>query len=289
MITFAEGHLVPELKTIWKTCFGDSDEYIDLFFEKKFKPQNTLIYIDKNKVVAYLQMQEYNIRMYDQVFPFYYMVGLCTLPEYRGKGYMSRLIEKSFDVMQRRRIPLSILVPAEDSLLKYYNQFEYEETFDRGTKKIELEKILKENQNISDAFDVFDQMYQQNDFCVLKNIEDFEVIATDYKMGGYPARYNLKAMSKILDQKRLLSYYAIKNNNLKFIIQTQKTSSKQDIFYLIENGSVKEITKIDQEDRKIIVDDRFLTKLLFGYKIAENKEYSDLFDQHKPIINLMLE
>lgn len=290
MIQFAKNEHLDELKSIWKICFGDSDKYIDLIFSKKFKLENTLVYVSQGKVVANLQMQEYNIRMYDSIVPFYYMVGLCTLPEHRGKGYMGQLIEKSFEVLKDRNIPLSILVPAEDSLVNYYNRFGYEETFDKGSEQIELERILKENKNTTDAFEAFDRMYQKEDFCVLKNEKDFEVIAEDYSEGNYPPRYNLRAMTKIINQQEILSIYAKKNRDHRFIIRTKNLFESGDVSYLIENGNISEIESLDDKRNDVIaVNERHFTKLMFGYKLTEEDMYQNLFKQHNPIINLMLE
>ena len=289
MIQLADKHHITELKSIWKICFGDSDKYIDLIFSKKFKPENTLVYLSQNKVVACLQMQEYNIRIYDSIVPFYYQVGLCTLPEYRGKGYMGELIEKSFEILKQRNIPLSILVPAEDSLINYYNRFGFEETFDKGNKQIKLDQILNNSNNLDDAFDLFSRTYQEDDFCVLKNREDFEAIVEDYIEDGRPPKYNLRAMTKIINKKGILSLYAQKNKNFRFAMQIKEISDKLDVIYLIENGIVSVINKDDTKEEVMLVEERLFTRILFGYKMIKSSNYAKLFEKHKPIINLMLE
>ena len=43
IIRFANKTDIPQLKSIWKVCFGDSDEYIDFFFDHMFKPENAVV------------------------------------------------------------------------------------------------------------------------------------------------------------------------------------------------------------------------------------------------------
>ena len=39
---FAEPRMIKKLKLLWKCCFGDSDEYIGLFFDERFVPEQCL-------------------------------------------------------------------------------------------------------------------------------------------------------------------------------------------------------------------------------------------------------
>lgn len=279
MIQFANIDTTPLVRTLWKTCFEDTEEYLDLHFSKKYKPQNTLLYFEKDTVVAALQMLPYTIRFYGKEIPFYYLAGLCTLPEYRNKGYMGELIKASLDVMKRRRIPICGLVPADDWLFNYYRKYGFETVFDPSENTIDLKSFIEKD--LSEAYIEFDKQYQQADFCVLKTKEDLDVILTDYKSEGCPPKGNLKGMARIILPEETLSLYASENNSCSLKIQIE-----QDIFD-IKNGKVG---KTDLSSSDISVNFNFLTRLLFGYEtfILESP-YNSLFEEHHPIINLMLE
>lgn len=293
MVRFAQYDEINQLKKLWKISFGDTDKYIDFIFRNKFDPLNTLVYYTQNKIVASLQMQQYVMRLYGQTIPFYYLAGLGTHPEYRNKGLMKLLIDKSFEIMRDRKIPLSILVPAEEWLYKYYNKFGFVETFEKGTDEIELKNILKNSRNIEAVFDIFDRKYQQKDFCVLKNIDDFKIIIEEYIDDDYPPKFNLRAMSAIVDLKEILKLYAKSRPNTELVLETYNFYTSQSIQYYINKGLVSEITETSNYDCiRLNIGPQLLTKLLFGIIPAEesnSEKYEMLFDKHSPIINLMLE
>lgn len=279
MIQFANIDTTPLVRSLWKTCFEDTEEYLDLHFSEKYKPENTLLYFEKDIAVAALQMLPYTIRFYGKEIPFYYLAGLCTLPDYRNKGYMGQLIRASFDVMKQRMIPVCGLVPAEDWLFNYYHKYGFEIVFDPSENTIDLKSLI--GKNLSDAYIEFDKQYQQADFCVLKTKDDLDVILTDYKSEGYPPKGNLKGMARIILPEETLSLYASKNNTRSLRIQVE-----EDIFD-IKNGKAGK-TGLSSYD--ISVNFNSLTRLLFGYETSIlESPYNSLFQEHHPIINLMLE
>ncbi|MDL2214834.1 GNAT family N-acetyltransferase [Dysgonomonas sp. OttesenSCG-928-M03] len=288
MIQFADKNTKPLVRSMWKTVFGDKDEYIDLIFNQKYEDENTLIYFDKGKAVASLQMLPYTIRFYGKPVTFYYQAGLCTLPEYRNKGYMGQLISESFRVMQSRNICLSILVPAEDWLFGYYEKYGYVKTFDQGEQAINLDVILKNySDNLDRAFEIFDRQYQQDDFIVLKTKDDLKTILEEYVQNGMLPKYNLGGMSRIIDAFPLLNLYAESNPTANFTIRVRDEQLQTNHIYKVQNG-ISELTETENPD--LDLNQKLLTRLLFGYKIDElPKEYTSFFKKHNPVMNLMLE
>lgn len=290
MIRFANDTTAHSVRSMWKICFGDTEEFMNLYFTQKYRNYNTLIYFEKNKPVASLQMLPYNIRFYGEIIPLYYLAGLCTLPEFRNKGYMGKLIKRSFEVMQDRSIPLAILIPAEDWLFTYYAKYGFETTFEKSDENINLKKILEDNENNTlNAFQKFDLEFQQQDFCVLKSEEDFGSIIQDYVNEGYPLKSNLAGMSAIVDTERLLRLYAQKNQFKNFGIKLHDAIFNKINYYVIENGSVTK-GRLAKCEKEIEVTSQMLIRLLFGFKTYElSDQYSSLFEKHNPIMNLMLE
>ncbi len=286
MMRFATSEDKQVLMEMWKICFGDTDEYIDLIFSNKYKNENTLIYFQEDRAVACLQMQPYTIRMYNEIIPFYYLVGLCTLPEYRNKGYMGKLINESFNVMKSRNIPLSILVPAEDWLYGYYEKFGFVQTFDKGVNPVNLKSIIQEYPyNPDKAFNVFDAQYQKEDFTVLKTEKDFYIIVKEYIADGMPTKYNLGGMASIIDISYFLNLYAKNHPQNEFVVKMK--SDEDSTYYHISNKAVLKISTLDFD---IEADTKLLTRLIFGYKMNElPSSYSSYFEEHYPILNLMLE
>ena len=59
MIRFADKTTRPQVQEMWKTVFGDPDDYMDVYFRHKYRDENSLVYIEEGKVVSSLQMLPY--------------------------------------------------------------------------------------------------------------------------------------------------------------------------------------------------------------------------------------
>ena len=142
MIALANKTNAEELKKIWQICFGDSRAYIDYFFQKQMKPENTLVYYDAQELPAamlFLLPAELNVQ--GQAFPAQYLYAACTLPEYRGRGYMKQLVDAASELGKKRGIANTILVPAKESLFEYYKKCGYQCFFQRKVSKLSREEL----------------------------------------------------------------------------------------------------------------------------------------------------
>lgn len=282
MIKFADEHTTPLVRQMWKICFEDSEEFMDVYFSRKYRNENTLIYFEEGVAVASLQMLPYTITFYGETIPFAYLAGLCTLPEHRKKGYMAQLIHQAHIIIAERQMPLSILIPAEDWLYGFYEKYGYQQVFDKSDELIPLKQILDEYTDMDKAYHAFDSLFRDCDFCAQKSREDFEAIVEEYKVDNCPPKTNLSGMARIIDAWSLLKLYAAKSPKAKI-----RLGVKGDTTYLIKNGWVEAVDGLDAD---LEVDNRLLCRLLFGYKADElGKEYLSLFPVRHPVLNLMLE
>ncbi len=290
MIKFADEETKLQVRQMWKICFEDTDEFLDVLFKYKYRNENTLIYFEGDVAVASLQMLPYAITFCGETIPFAYMAGLCTLPEYRNRGYMPVLIDKAHEILAQRNIPLAILIPAEDWLYKYYERFGYTQVFDKGSEPIyPIEKILSDYPDMDAGYVAYNAMYRCRDFCVQKSFDDFVAIAIEQDMDGFPEKYNLPGMACIIDEFSLLNLYAEQNKQLHFRMKiNNQTKANQSEQIIAINRGFAEYVRSESFD--IAVDLPFLCQLLFGYKT--NKliaPYNTLFPVHQPIMNQMLE
>ena len=119
-----------QLIDLWRTSFNDSEEFIKLFFDRVYKKENAL-FIEKNgKIVSALQMLPYVMTYYGKEISVNYIYGSCTLPSERGQGLMRQLIQKAFEVMESRKVALTVIIPADPWLFDYYRDLGYTEAFD---------------------------------------------------------------------------------------------------------------------------------------------------------------
>lgn len=129
--------MTEELKRIWQICFGDEREYIDFYFEHRFRPEEMLVYLIDGHPVSMLSLLPAELYYRGKMQPLRYVYAVATLPEHRGRGYARILLEEG------RRLtgePLA-LVPASDSLRKYYGRIGFLPAFSLAEYLIKPEEI----------------------------------------------------------------------------------------------------------------------------------------------------
>ena len=120
---------IEQLKSLWKSLFGDTEAFISLFFHEVVREENIRVLEEKGRILSALYMLPYPFRIWNQEVTASYISGAGTLPEAQGRGLMRRLLIDSFKEMERRQIPLSILIPAEPWLYGFYEKSGYATVF----------------------------------------------------------------------------------------------------------------------------------------------------------------
>ena len=67
------------LKILWREVFGDSDQYIDTFFQAVYEPGMASVIYEDEKIVAAAYAIPFGSAQY--------IYAVSTLPDYRGHGY----------------------------------------------------------------------------------------------------------------------------------------------------------------------------------------------------------
>lgn len=125
MLIDSDEKYIPSLRKLWHDVFGDEYEYIDLFFKKAYFQSECFAEVSDNKVISALYLLSAKIRCDGQVFNGRYLYAASTLPQFRGKGIMSELLEQANKFAQEKKLDFIALVPASDSLYNYYSKFGY--------------------------------------------------------------------------------------------------------------------------------------------------------------------
>lgn len=120
---------IEQLKSLWKSLFGDTEAFISLFFHEAVREENIRVLEEKGRILSALYMLPYPFRIWNQEVTASYISGAGTLPEAQGRGLMRRLLIDSFKEMEHRQIPLSILIPAEPWLYGFYEKSGYATVF----------------------------------------------------------------------------------------------------------------------------------------------------------------
>ena len=216
-----------QLIDLWRTSFNDSEEFIKLFFDRVYKKENAL-FIEKNgKIVSALQMLPYVMTYYGKEISVNYIYGACTLPSERGQGLMRQLIQKAFEVMESRKVALTVIIPADPWLFDYYRDLGYTEAFDYSEEtyicpsEIALEQgvlvVPPEVPSMESLYNFFNKKQRERICYVLHGYDDFVTILRELQMSG-------GQMLTALNIQEELMY---DNDNIKnLLLQEATTQSK---------------------------------------------------------------
>ena len=191
MIQYGEDKYIPDLKEMWKLCFPSETEAFTLFyFDKIYKNQETLLYVENGRPVASLQILPYSIKVGDDNFLAGYISGAMTHPEFQNKGYMDQLLNTAFIQMDSRKCDYTFLIPQEEWLFGFYAKHGY--TTFNNVKSDDYSFIFQDSEKEIGVFTHFDEVdishlhlfyhahLQQNENVVIKVDFQFENILRNF-------------------------------------------------------------------------------------------------------------
>ena len=97
-----------QIVNLWRTCFGDSEAFISLYFDRVYKDENAMTIEKDGKIVSALQIVPYTMTYLGTEISVAYISGVCTAPEERGQGLMRQLLQETFEEMERREVYLRL-------------------------------------------------------------------------------------------------------------------------------------------------------------------------------------
>ena len=100
----------PRLERIYNICFPGEEEYCRFFFDKVWKPENTLIAKEKGVIAAMGHFLDVPMEFDGSRLEGSYLYAAATLPEYRGKGIMSRIIKEGNEAAAAEGKDISLLI-----------------------------------------------------------------------------------------------------------------------------------------------------------------------------------
>ena len=103
-----------QVQALWSQCFDDTPAFVDWYFSRYYRPENTIGIFDSQKLLASAQVIPYRIRLRGTMMDCGYVVGVDTAPEARNQGYARRLLKECLE-MQRQIQPGADLRKTGDS------------------------------------------------------------------------------------------------------------------------------------------------------------------------------
>ncbi len=230
---------IAELKGLWKEVFGDSDEYLDIFFSRIYKENNTLVHCIDGKPAAALYMIPYEIYINGKYYLMQYLYALATKAEYRRKGIMTELIHQAHRIGKKRGYISSVLIPACQDLYAYYQHLGYNIAYYQNKlilSKTEIKRLCRERGTDGTRFEIkalnkdsFQKIYEKSIWTGKNGIRQSGLLNNFYlemlqQDGG-------TAVSFLIDKKRtdlyaLIGFDKQPSGNIRMILY--ETNAKND-------------------------------------------------------------
>ena len=121
---------IPAQRELWKLAFGDSDQYIDNFYNTYYRPERVVVLEEDGAVKSMTAW-------FDTVFAVpgqgeyraAYLYAVATHPDCRGRGLAGKLLAGADGYFRSLGIPAVTTVPAEPSLHDFFGAHGFRECF----------------------------------------------------------------------------------------------------------------------------------------------------------------
>lgn len=187
-IDFVKDSQTDEIRSMWKYCFGDGDVFLDWFFGKVYKSENTLAVFENGRVAANLQIFPYDISLRGNTCPAGYIAGVAALPEYRGRGFVKALMRAAVTEMYKRGYAYALLIPFE---FDFYRRFGFECCYHLAEYSGRIESLRKfamaggEFKRYDNApLDVYGGYVKNKNGYIIRNGRIFDEINEDAENGN---------------------------------------------------------------------------------------------------------
>lgn len=251
MIRLAEKKDIPELKALWQEVFQEEKAYLDAFFIKLFKEENALIYEEDDQIVAALHMIPYTMMTDGVEHRLLYLYAIGTMPGYRGRGYAGAITREALRIAEDRGYSGAFLVPAEESLFRWYEGMGFETVFQKTQMRMDAEELLlleygetegtwtaRQTSNREELWDLYREspFYQDNWVQLTREQNDF-FLDELFRSGGD---------AWILEQEDE-KYYALLNREEESLTVYETTIHREELTFFLD------LVKEDRGNRSLVL------------------------------------
>lgn len=186
-----KGMMREKVKKLWKLCFDDSEDFIDMYFRLRYNNDANIAIQSGEEVIAALQMLPYPMTFGKEEINTAYISGACTHPDYRNRGVMHELLSQAFTQMLHNNVAVSTLIPAKPWLFDYYARAGYAPIFNygrstfiaSGASVLPKAAVLKAtNEYKKEVYEYLNRKLKERACCILHTEEDFRIILSDLRL-----------------------------------------------------------------------------------------------------------
>ena len=113
--------MIPSLRRLMREAFGDTDAFLDDFFDVAYSPDRARVAALDGEVIGALYWFDAEVDGKRLA----YLYAIATAKSHRGRGVCGRLMEDTHAHLARLGYAGALLVPSEPSLFGFYARFDY--------------------------------------------------------------------------------------------------------------------------------------------------------------------
>lgn len=113
---------IPALRSLFREAFGDSEEFLDIFYSVAFSPDRCLAIWEEDSLAAALYWFDCGCRGHRAA----YVYAVATGEAFRGRGLCHALMARLHSLLQEDGYAMAVLVPGSKPLFRLYASMGYE-------------------------------------------------------------------------------------------------------------------------------------------------------------------
>lgn len=115
--------LIPQLRSLWKEAFGDTDAFLDIFFSTAFDPLRCRCVTEDGQALAALYWFDTTC----EGRKYAYIYAVATAKAARGRGLCRTLMDDTAALLATRGYQGILLVPQDEGLRVMYGKMGYQD------------------------------------------------------------------------------------------------------------------------------------------------------------------
>lgn len=204
-------------KEIWKSCFGDSDSYIDFYYRNRYIEDETVVLLHDREITAMLTRIPVKMVIPDnRSFTTAMLYAIATHPNYQKKGFATELIDFCGQYFRTGQNELLVLVPATMQLFNFYRKLGFQDGF-----------YIRESLLISDRIQGLS--INSSHHCIISSVspEEYNRRRNNQLRGRFFISYADEDISyqKMLSQQSGTDVYAVDIEDIQGCLAVERMSS----------------------------------------------------------------
>lgn len=235
-----------QFRNLWDISFNDTKEFSDWLFDTRFVPQySAVIEEDNGFISSEVQSLPICLRVRDELIPSAIMIGACTHPDFKRRGYMKELYTYYMNMVREMGIVLCPHTPAVLKTYFYVGHYPVSDTafiktdFSEGAQ-VSGDIVIKDLKgNLGDIFECYNIAASKFSGIAYRSYADFKLKCADY------AVCSAKCACVLKDNKVMAYAIYFDEKDMIYgeeIMSLDELSEQKIVNFLFNEGKCRKVT-----------------------------------------------